>query len=1149
MSSLASGQSADGAEKATALSAVELASKLRQRQSPVKRGEKWYVLSLKWYNQARAFHLRDSDAAPAPGQIDNEHLLNPLSPNLILPWSSLKQNLQESFDYELVPEDVYCTLKAEHGIVSEAHEIKRETYELPKRSMFSRTEVTIDLYPMCCNLFNCDNGNGQRDTSAPKRVLVFGKRDTLPNVIDKAKVQLDTTNALKLRAWYRRTPEGNDGEVDEKAAEEDDSWKILSQDVLKAWFQKKQNNNRASDIGDDDEPLALHDIMLESKGRDGHWIRGPKADADVEIEDVPGWRSRLKVGDTCDAQDTAPERKPDEPEYVPKWFESKVMDVRPIARGPDYDSTAEPNAESEEELRVHFHGWKSTFDEWIPRMSVRIMPRFTKVPDWRSQLKANEGIEYKCEIEAGGSNMRWFEASVKKIDRAVEGNERVYIKNKFMERPEFACWVPLNSERLMPLYTHLKKPKSRGTGGLYRRNMYNSSGEAEAPGVVGLRNLGNTCYMNSILQCMSNTTVVTDFFLSGKFEGDVNLRNILGTGGKLARSYANLLKELWEGQDKSVAPREVKEEMGRVNMQFQGYQQQDSQELLNALVDSLHEDLNRVKNKPYTEGVEHGGRPDEIVARESWDAFLQRNRSHFVDTMYGQLRSHLTDPFNGKSSVTFDPFSSISVPIPISNDYDLTVTFVPNSSNGGPAAARVFDLTADKRGGMKKFVELVADATSIPLSRLCCVEVHAHKVYKMLYFPAESDSDNVEVNIDVKSLGRGDIIRIYELDHENAFTQGSALKLWKEHKKSKGASKQQETESSEAGTLSNDGTAGPTFQVYLVFSQNVKYSYSTYAKPENIGEPIVLTLPSDASGKHVWDQVDKLISPLLNGTNIEVSASGDAETAPLTGDESGAKVGEGTKSLFDLRLIDQQAYTEYDDIPNDDAVRLLDIIGAQKRSSYSYSYRSSSSQFCIRVLVNDEGTKILSIPKLSGKSAPMHESQVADTDNASPNSPKKLTLDVCLQKYKSREQLGENDMWYSPFSKKHVQAFKEMAIWSLPEILIIQLKRFSYERGTYSVHREKVTSVVHFPIKGLEMEPYVTGPIDADKGSVYDLYAISNHMGGLGGGHYTAYAKNQGTKKWYCFDDASVSEISEKALVTANAYVLFYKRRNNEEDE
>jgi len=185
-----------------------------------------------------------------------------------------------------------------------------------------------------------------------------------------------------------------------------------------------------------------------------------KKELDIEIEDIPKWRSQLKVGDSCDALDSVnfhwvepsplhSERKPSDLVYIPKWFESKVVDVRPegpLGIIPGFS----------DELRVHFHGWSPDFDEWIPRMSKRIQPRFTKVPDWRSQLKANEGIEYKYDP---GGTMKWFEAVVKKIDLAVEGSERVYIKNKLLERPEFSCWVLLNSERLMPLYTHLKNPK------------------------------------------------------------------------------------------------------------------------------------------------------------------------------------------------------------------------------------------------------------------------------------------------------------------------------------------------------------------------------------------------------------------------------------------------------------------------------------------------------------------------------------------------------------------------------------------------------------------------------------------------------------------------------------------------------------------
>lgn len=56
-------------------------------------------------------------------------------------------------------------------------------------------------------------------------------------------------------------------------------------------------------------------------------------------------------------------------------------------------------------------------------------------------------------------------------------------------------------------------------------------------GCVGLTNIGNTCFMNSALQCLSHVTALRDYFLTGKYRADVNTRNPLGVGGKLAHEY------------------------------------------------------------------------------------------------------------------------------------------------------------------------------------------------------------------------------------------------------------------------------------------------------------------------------------------------------------------------------------------------------------------------------------------------------------------------------------------------------------------------------------------------------------------------------------------------------------------------------------
>lgn len=132
------------------------------------------------------------------------------------------------------------------------------------------------------------------------------------------------------------------------------------------------------------------------------------------------------------------------------------------------------------------------------------------------------------------------------------------------------------------------------------------------PGLTGLGNLGNTCFMNSALQCLSNSVPLTRYFLSDKHKEELNCDNPLGMRGEIANAYAGLLHQMWKEQYSSVAPRQFKTAVGRFAPQFSGYQQQDSQELLAFLLDGLHEDLNRVKKKPYVEMKDADGRPDEV---------------------------------------------------------------------------------------------------------------------------------------------------------------------------------------------------------------------------------------------------------------------------------------------------------------------------------------------------------------------------------------------------------------------------------------------------------------------------------------------------------------------------------------------------------
>ena len=91
-----------------------------------------------------------------------------------------------------------------------------------------------------------------------------------------------------------------------------------------------------------------------------------------------------------------------------------------------------------------------------------------------------------------------------------------------------------------------------------------------------------------------------------------------------------------------------------------------------------------------------------------------------------------------------------------------------------------------------------------------------------------------------------------------------------------------------------------------------------------------------------------------------------------------------------------------------------------------------------------------------------------------------ISITDCLEQFTMGEQLDEQNAWYCPTCRKNVRALKMMKLWSTPDILILHLKRFTFDtcskRG--GLVRSKIESVVDFPIDTLDMEPYIQGPID-----------------------------------------------------------------------
>jgi hypothetical protein len=140
----------------------------------------------------------------------------------------------------------------------------------------------------------------------------------------------------------------------------------------------------------------------------------------------------------------------------------------------------------------------------------------------------------------------------------------------------------------------------------------------------------------------------------------------------------------------------------------------------------------------------------------------------------------------------------------------------------------------------------------------------------------------------------------------------------------------------------------------------------------------------------------------------------------------------------------------------------------------------------------------------------------------------------CFDLFSKTECLEGENAWFNEKTGKKEDIVKRVSFWNFPKVLVISLKRFSPD-GT-----RKLNNLINFPLENLDLSKYVRG-YNASTYK-YNLYGICNHMGGVMGGHYTAFVKHA-ENKWIHFNDTNVEIVTDpNSIVTPLAYCLFYRK-------
>ena len=664
-------------------------------------------------------------------------------------------------------------------------------------------------------------------------------------------------------------------------------------------------------------------------------------------------------------------------------------------------------------------------------------------------------------------------------------------------------------------------------------------------GLCGSINLGNTCFMNSSIACLSNCSELTEYFLRQKYVNDINEDNRDGAEGALAEEWYNLLGNYWLTKHTVGNPKNIKIIVGSKNRKFSGYNQQDSNEFMTVFLEILGEDLNRAKKKVYRELKEQQKEESDLEAAfRFWGLHVERNDSIITDLFHGLLKSTITCPNCGFKNITYDPFNTLTLTIPSENKiYQLQ-----------EKRKKIVNYRLKKEKKEKKEKVFVDIYYVFPFSLIQTKRFHI-EVYKSMSLidimkEIQKRSDKrISLNLKYISVSNKECEKFLEPKKDIS----NANFIFSYEKEDRGMSQYH------IPLYIRDKNKMSAYPRILFLNKNS--SYNEFKKKIYILIRKYLNHPLyDPQKKEDFLEDKELNNYILGNSNKLDKVSNLLEKEFNLLQKNYANLKEYKKKppykvVIKFNINEIKKYTKIYDV-NENNLQFLSQLGITSENSYvdnliNYIKDESPKKYLFVELNNDSSfvkkginfdTCIVeNCPPIKEEENKNYEEEMEieddEADNQYSNSGN-ITLDHCLQYFTEEESLEKGNEWHCNKCKRRVMASKQIELFYLPRIMCICLTRFLKKGRFYDY--TKNNSLVEFPLDNLNMERYLCGP---DKfHSKYDLFAVSQHFGGMGGGHYTAVCKNI-DGFWYEYDDRSLTRISPRNVCSSAAYVLFYRRQ------